>query len=80
MVIFLILLKNIVKYQGQVLYGQVVPTIMIDGKAKNVTSSYDKDSADVVITTPVFWDKIGMFSALKMFACALRASAHGVCV
>lgn len=57
----------LVSYGEQKLYGQMVPTILLDGFAKNVTSKFDYATSDLIITIPHFWKEIGM-----IFVCLMR--------
>lgn len=45
----------------------MVPTILLDGFAKNVTSKFDYATSDLIITIPHFWKEIGM-----IFVCLMR--------
>jgi len=52
------LLYFLVKSGDQYLYGQMVPIIIIDGTFRNVSSVFLKETDDVMITIPHFWDQI----------------------
>lgn len=65
-----------VKNGGQSLYGQMVPTIIHDGKIRKVSASVLKGTTDIIILIPHFWDSAGMFSDIHKLNCIKLSISH----